>query len=76
MAELKMQVTARVSIQVDVVLDQPWGPEATVQSVYDQAARDGRDRLRSLLSSEEARGRNIEISGHPSVLLVFAKEQR
>lgn len=48
------QATAKVTVEVDVYLSQPWGPEATILTVFEQAKKDAIQRVRGALADGSA----------------------
>lgn len=53
MAEDKAQAFANVNLSVQVRLDSPWGPEATLESVRATACREALETLRRLFQQAD-----------------------
>jgi hypothetical protein len=51
------KVTAKVTIEVDVYLSQPWGSDTKIADVYASARREAMERVRSMLGEEGTRMR-------------------
>lgn len=67
----KVAVKARIQVNLEVTLDQPWDPNATGAQVYQQARREGREAVESMLKTHH----NMWIVGEPLVTMVLAEEK-
>ena len=66
-----MKATARVRITVEIDTDQPWGGDATVNQVWEQAAREGLAKLERLIMGQ----RGFRIVGKAVPTCVVAAEE-
>lgn len=63
---------ARVEVRLEVVLGQPWGPEAAISDVWKSAAREAVEAVQRLI----ARDGSIRILGDPVVTAVLSTEPK
>lgn len=73
MAESKTSATALVTMTVSVELSQPWGGEATLAQVQQQARRDAEERLAQLATEMLRQG--VRIGQVRSIRIVLNEEK-
>jgi hypothetical protein len=70
-ANMWLNVTAFVKVELEVRLEQPWNPKATAEEIYSQGAKDALDQVTALIRDK---GRSIHISSAPIVKMVTSEK--
>ena len=63
---------AKISLQVEVRLSQPWGENSTIKHVLETGAREGRKIVQNIIDTE-AKG-SVSITGKPVVTAIVVNE--
>jgi len=63
---------ARVRFEVEVDLDQPWGPDETVAVVHERAGREGVEKFCNAMG--RARESGIKVVGQPRVTGIITED--